>query len=235
VRGWCGGAGGGWWWLLTGSTSVLLRALSRVPGGPLERGCLQIIRGQIWKGGGEKHPGARQDPYLLGRNVRGSTLVREAWRRPHLHLSLGGQRRPSWVLGDKHGGGGTFWARQGGMQSTRKGLDATSCNRNPHPHPHPHPTLALNSHLPQQRRERDRDSQGQPDLAIPKWQGCLSHKTSWAPWLAVLLHPRNPTQVLLQILGHLPPLPNLEENTTQRQDPEAPRRPRRSTRTPRTL
>lgn len=40
------------------------------------------------------HPGARQDPYLLGRNVRGNTLVQEAWRRPLLHLSLGRQRGP---------------------------------------------------------------------------------------------------------------------------------------------
>lgn len=78
------GLGGGWmvvaanWFHLSLAQSSQPRALSPVPGGPLERGCLQIIRGQIWKGGGEKHPGARQDPYLLGRNVRGSTLVREA-------------------------------------------------------------------------------------------------------------------------------------------------------------
>lgn len=123
--------------------------------------------------------------------------------------------------------GGEDFLAQTGRSATYP--ERTRCHiLEPQPYPRP-PAPALNSHLPQPRRERDQDSQGQPDLAILNWQGCLSHKTSWVPWLAVLLHPRNPMQVLPQILGHScapTPHPDLEEKTTQIQDsPAAPRRP----------
>ena len=80
------------------------------------RGCLQIIREQIRKAGEKKHSGARQDPYLLGRNVRGSGSSRAGvlqQRGPEAAAGRGG----AGALGTGEGGGraGLVWASRDGI------------------------------------------------------------------------------------------------------------------------
>ena len=83
------------------------------------RGCLQIIREQIRKAGEKKHSGARQDPYLLGRNVRGSGSSRAGvlqQRGPA--AAAGGGGAGTLGTGEEGGHAGLVWASRDGINGT---------------------------------------------------------------------------------------------------------------------
>lgn len=150
-------------------------------GGPLVRGCLQIIREQIRKEGGKKHSGARQDPYLLGWNVRGRSPAPEArhlqpGREEGRGLGVQGREGTGWSVLDQ-------WSLRRNLACPGGGLDTKSSPPSPALGPHMS-RLALGPPQDSRRRgsEVSQDSgQGSSGLSSVEWGSkphCLLHRTT---------------------------------------------------------